>query len=453
MKEGLEYQQFEKQLAEAANKHDFGYNQDDWQEVLGMLDEDKKRNFLPIWLKGLGVLLVVLMSYTVYHVNRVVSSDFSTTPESIQQVATTQEHITKTTSLYIEESNEVEVSDLETRNEAISNNDYKPGQEPISSIAPKRSMLLNEEVINNEKEREGFQQLSPLAPTTIDANKLNIHSSIAHNKSGSRNDMLNNSPVLVTDDHQKRNIQEDILLKTEKSSSYLLSTTTLRSMEIARVNSLLSSLPIVDPQVAIPLIAEDLAVSKKKILLSGFVGLESSSTPNSDLSQVDLALGVQVSYLIGNKWSLDLKGQYIDDSYLAEQGDYTQTEEFWRNSGAPDYTNANCNMLDFSLGTTYYFKDAYSPGWNVGAALNSNFMLSETYEYNYRSTESQWTWQTGAGNNTLLSSFEITLGHSLPLTKTKNISIQSYYRVPTRGIGHGQVRLSSLGARIAVPIN
>ena len=270
MKEGLEYQQFEKQLAEAANKHDFGYNQDDWQEVLGMLDEDKKRNFLPIWLKGLGVLLVVLMSYTVYHVNRVVSSDFSTTPESIQQVATTQEHITKTTSLYIEESNEVEVSDLETRNEAISNNDYKPGQEPISSIAPKRSMLLNEEVINNEKEREGFQQLSPLAPTTIDANKLNIHSSIAHNKSGSRNDMLNNSPVLVTDDHQKRNIQEDILLKTEKSSSYLLSTTTLRSMEIARVNSLLSSLPIVDPQVAIPLIAEDLAVSKKEDLAIRF---------------------------------------------------------------------------------------------------------------------------------------------------------------------------------------
>ena len=84
--------------------------------------------------------------------------------------------------------------------------------------------------------------------------------------------------------------------------------------------------------------------------------------------------------------------------------------------------------------------------------LLSNFMLREEYDYQFDESSDDFTGVFSGENHNFASQIELSTAYKLRTGGGYFIDAGPYLKLPLSGVGHGNVRLTSVGIRIGVSL-
>ena len=178
-------------------------------------------------------------------------------------------------------------------------------------------------------------------------------------------------------------------------------------------------------------------------------GVEVSQTPLGNLSDTDFSIGAKFGIVASDNFVLNVGVSYIRECYVAPTSDYTVPLGFWQGN-VPDDIQAVCDMLDFSIGASYYFNDILNNGLVGHVNFSSNSMLKETYEYQFADSGTNWEEEFSFANSTLLSNIELGSTYNFMIGNKYSMDLGPYIKIPINGIGNGDVKLRSFGFRMGI---
>ncbi len=443
----------DKELEEIYRKgsqlHDFEYRPDAWDNMEKLLDQDKNR--FGLWFKGAVIIGLIALMYIAY------STLFT---ESIKTHVADNDY---TPNQQIEQASSSSPNTVHNRTVSESNankNSNTIGLESKNSIQDK---------LKKEVDVNALANAETTIQNTQDPNSTNIN----NQNSAFRNNYKspNNTNKLSTY-HPESNpdLGGRSILNTEATPDALSSISKSDNALLSRSQDLLTKLhPFANAQhkptslnskayhlfsiPSAPKVTNNNNDSFKRFFIGINAGVESSWTPNGQLSQIDYSLGIRTSLYLSPRWGLNLGATYLRDQLVARQGDYSTSEEFWSERGITstlEFTEARGNMIDFSLGGSYSFNHRSQNGFSISADLGNTFMLSEWYDYSFSNEAENFSSNWNRENHSLLSSVSLSSNYRAHLSNNFLLEAGPFLRIPLSGVGHGNLKLSSIGVRIAV---
>ena len=166
-------------------------------------------------------------------------------------------------------------------------------------------------------------------------------------------------------------------------------------------------------------------------------------------------VGLTLDYQFAPHWYIG-SGLLLDrKNYAARAQDYHAPTEFYQNNVFArhlDYVKGTFEMLEIPLNLRYDFSVSGSTLFFASAGVSSYLMTSE----NSGMYGDPWGFQayqpcpvTGQ-HNYLFSAVNLSLGVETGLSNSLSLLIAPYMKIPTRGVGYGQVQMSSVGINFAL---
>lgn len=446
MDEKGKYKYLEDRLRNNADEQQFPYDPEDWKALEKMLDEDKKPAF-GFFRWGAFLILFVLSLGLGYWV---VNSNTSVIPkESNSSLSSNAETIN------------AEATAFENRQES---NHALKHEDPQIEDAERMGKVDQDASLKSDSRSGNIKDLSndQVSGSFSSEGVLGLNTS-AEARSEKNKEFYFTKPSQVSEKLDKLTLS-----RTSASSSTFLanndkrnsSNLTLRNSELA--NSILSLLELGDidplklspnwnfsnPQLDDIESLESTDFNKFAVTINA--GLEASKTPLGSRSKLNFNGGLQFNHAISNKFLLLGGVRYGIDHYRAEKGEYKSTSKFFERSGDPEYTLARCTMLDFHTGVAYNFNAVDGPGLSAQLSLVSNAMLNEEYDYMYSDSEKNWTGSWFGAHSTLFSALDLSVNYRLATSPNRFVEISPYLKIPTRGIGHGNIKLNTFGLKLGM---
>jgi hypothetical protein len=168
-------------------------------------------------------------------------------------------------------------------------------------------------------------------------------------------------------------------------------------------------------------------------------------------SGIGFTFGLTAGYQINKNWS-------IESGISLDRKKYYTTGEYFDKSNVPGFYNADllsvdghCNMFEVPLNIRYKFESKSSHNFTASLGASSYFMTKESYNY------SMISWgQTVNGKFTnfpkstnLFSAINVSAGYEKKLNNV-SLLIEPYFKVPVKGIGTGNLYMSSTGINIGL---
>ncbi len=166
--------------------------------------------------------------------------------------------------------------------------------------------------------------------------------------------------------------------------------------------------------------------------------------------------GAFLEYQHAGRLSLGLGANYLFMRYDAEGEDYKAPYGFWTDMVVPSATWGECTVLEAPLLLKYYFRDYRQPGLFATAGLSTYFMLTEEYWYDYEQPAPgliRW-WGTKNENQHWFSILHLAAGYQIMLGDGR-LALQGapYLQIPMSGIGHGQLKIYSIGLDVRLMLH
>lgn len=166
-----------------------------------------------------------------------------------------------------------------------------------------------------------------------------------------------------------------------------------------------------------------------------------------DFSSAAWKAGGALEYRYASKYTLSIGLLYQKMSYRAGRGEYIPPKGFWTRKIAPVETEGQCTLLEMPVLLQYYPRSAKRSGPFAGAGFTSFFLLNEGYHYIYEQTDPdlvRW-WRTDESSRHWFATGRLSLGYQKVLSPRMALQAAPYLQAPLSGIGHGQVKLYSVG--------
>jgi hypothetical protein len=152
---------------------------------------------------------------------------------------------------------------------------------------------------------------------------------------------------------------------------------------------------------------------------------------------------LQLEYFMGPGFSLNSGVIFTRMIYQAAPEDYRREMSY-----RPDWVNAQCRVLEIPLNLRWYALREGQHKIYLSGGLSSYFMLSEDYEYVYKSEDRgiyTRNWGVKNENHHLYKVASLSVGYERSLGKRWAIQAEPFVRLPLAGVGAGQVKLSTAG--------
>ncbi|MDG2449953.1 MAG: hypothetical protein P8M34_09955 [Saprospiraceae bacterium] len=421
------YKYLEEEFRKKASDQQYPYDPANWKELEKMLDDERRRTPI-MWLKwgSLSLIFITLIGSGIYRSNA-----------SIKESSTTDE-------IGISENiQKEEYSQLNDEASIPKSSIYKDSQLPNK----KSEIESNEETVEYQLETSSLNT-SSLSNIVRNSNSINnIHFSQKGNhlldnsfliKENQSSQSPNLNAVNIDPGHNKKEALDD---SEQEENLPVLS------------HILLTPLNSNQPKFSNPTLVDFGKLETfdyKKFSFVINVGLESSKTALGKRSPLNLNGGVQFNHAISKKITLVGGIRYVIDSYRAEKGEYKTVTKLFEQSGYPEYTLARCSMIDFQTGIGYHFNRVDGSGLSIQLSAVSNAMLDEEYDYMFSDSEKNWTGSWFGAHSTIFSALDISLNYRLPLSSNRFIELSPYAKIPTRGIGHGNIKLNTFGLKLGM---
>jgi hypothetical protein len=198
-------------------------------------------------------------------------------------------------------------------------------------------------------------------------------------------------------------------------------------------------------------VSQDSARAKKKINTAAkqskgfyvgfFAGPDFSTVKFQDVHQVGSGFGLSVGYRF-NKLAVET-GLIWDQKYYYSSGEY------FKNSPQVYYPpnttfNGHCDMFEIPLLVRYDFSQDNKNGFFAKAGFSSYLMTHQYYSKKVNGVDSgSWPWTESA--NYIFSIVQLSGGYEFSIGSKTKIQIEPYIKIPLRGLGEGNMPISSAG--------
>lgn len=425
------------QLFQKGSEHyDFEYNPEAWQQMESLLDKDKRRRRILWWWRAGILFLLLAFGIGIFMINGVRSDAEQSWSEENQRTDRPPEsELSEKSSLENQAFSEPSESDPVIR-ESDNENSSKQELEAKQDILLKKSGLQKEEIISDSPETKLGK---PTPPVVI----------LEHEN-------LEEPPLL---DQRPRTAKSEQPTATTTSDSTRLSGDypPRHAIEMPTIPVLPFRMlsyptePFIPPLFPTEPLGEDQIIAQaqaQNFLLLGIQGsAEATFVDTKHPTGIDWKGGIQLEYFYQGRFSISLGANYVQKSYTAGAKGYNPPTGFWTRKIAPESTDGQCKILEIPLLIGYYPKGILGSGFFAKMGISSFFMLKERYYFSYYQSDQDLI-RKWYGNNEYQHWFgigQVSMGYNWGLGTRTSIQLAPYFQAPLTGLGHGKVKLWSLG--------
>ena len=452
----------EERFIDLSNNQDFEFQEADWADLRSRLDKDESKNryFYFFLLAGLVVLMIALVPWSFgSQVSDTIDTELSIVESPKDGIAS--EQLVASESAKSQFSQEIE-SPLIEGGTGISKSNTDDISKTVQSQVPQSGTSNNGVIkLQNDKATENTSSESALQQPALLVHKSGDNGVGYQSASVSLGSaVVADAPGLLSADTTNSRTSESGISSDAVAVSDLLDNQSFEEVvhAPASIKNLPNDILPLDTygRYDIDKLHVDASSRSKfnrpKFFINLNAGVEIASTPLGERSDGDYNFGAKLGYVASSKLIVTTGVNYIKESYTAEGDDYTAPTGFWSatNGEAPESILAVCDMVEFSLGASYHFTDVQSRGLAAHVNLNSNFMVREEYDYLFTESDNDWTGIFEGESQSVLSNVELSTTYKFISASDYIIDAGPYLKIPTSGIGHGDVRLSSFGFRVGV---
>jgi hypothetical protein len=186
----------------------------------------------------------------------------------------------------------------------------------------------------------------------------------------------------------------------------------------------------------------------KRLELGLMAGPDLSTVKLGPVYKTGYNFGVQVGYRFSNRWSVNTGVIYTKKFYKAD------SQDFHYKTSWPNYeirkVEGHCSMWEIPLNIRYDVSFNDKRRWFVSTGLSTYLMDKEDYNLYYSYTGSTNIYDRPLKNdinsNYVFSIWNLSAGMERSLGKHLSIQAEPYLKVPFRGLGIGNMRMTSYGA-------
>ncbi|TWW01586.1 outer membrane beta-barrel protein [Chitinophaga pinensis] len=222
----------------------------------------------------------------------------------------------------------------------------------------------------------------------------------------------------------------------------------------------------VDRKINIPVVASaenDAAASATKVkrepasLKKGlYYGLLFSPDITTVKFQRTSSLGYNLGLLAGYRFGKKLA---VETGILYERKYYYSTGEYFNTKKTPwpadmELLNVDgwCNMYEIPVNVRFTFATGEKSSWYASAGMSSYIMKKQKYDYSYKYYgqygERNWTYRKTTAD--WFSIIHLGVGYERPVGVLGTLRVEPYIKIPSRGIGIGDLPVTSVGMNIGL---
>ncbi|MBW8684991.1 porin family protein [Chitinophaga rhizophila] len=163
-------------------------------------------------------------------------------------------------------------------------------------------------------------------------------------------------------------------------------------------------------------------------------------------------VGLIAGYTVNKQLSIET-GILYERKYYYSVGKYFDA----KNTNWPPYMTVFdidgwCNMYEIPLNVRYTFAKGVRNSWYVNAGVSSYIMKTQQYDYSYEYYgeygKKNWTYHKATAD--WFSIIHLGVGYERPIGVLGTLRLEPYIKIPTRGIGVGNLPVTSAGLNIGL---
>ena len=250
----------------------------------------------------------------------------------------------------------------------------------------------------------------------------------------------------------KENIQTNKTVQPNDNSSEQQSSTIIAKKETTVNNNVADkTIDQIDSITTITVANAPKKAEQKKSKQSFYAGIiggiDFSTIKLQKVSGTGYTAGVLLGYNLNKRWGIE-SGAYLDQKSYYSDGKYFNPKIYpnWDMKSV----DGICRMIEIPLTVKYNFSTKQS-GWFSTAGISSYLMKLENYDYTYTVGSSQpyGSYKTFKNStNNLFSIIHFSVGYSKQIGKVGTFRAEPYFKIPLKGLGIGQLPISSTGINI-----
>jgi len=195
------------------------------------------------------------------------------------------------------------------------------------------------------------------------------------------------------------------------------------------------------------------AIKSSGFYAGALVGPDLTFVEFQKTSNVGITFGLTVGYQFSKRWS-------IETGLLLDKKNYYTKGEYFDKTNIPNLYNAelvsvngSCNMLEMPLNVRYKFP-SNNTHQNFTASLGTSTYFMTREDYDYTAVSNGWDVNGSLTNypssTHLFAVINFGAGYERNISNTLSMRIEPYFKVPVKGIGTGDLYMSSTGINIGV---
>ncbi|MBP1650505.1 MAG: hypothetical protein H6Q26_662 [Bacteroidetes bacterium] len=178
-----------------------------------------------------------------------------------------------------------------------------------------------------------------------------------------------------------------------------------------------------------------------------------STVKMQHVDKVGYGAGIIVGYRISRSFAVETGLLYDHKNYYSE-GSYFSKEkipyiQYWKIINVNGY----CNMYEIPVNVRYFIKNGQNTSWYANAGVSSYLMKKEDYAYKYMTTSgdlknSSWAYKNATQNWFSIINVGVGLEHNLGAIG--KLRVEPYLKIPAKGLGIGDLPITSMGINIGI---
>ena len=191
----------------------------------------------------------------------------------------------------------------------------------------------------------------------------------------------------------------------------------------------------------------------KPFIYAGIMGgLDISTVKMQNIFNTGFQGGVLIGYSLNNRLSIET-GLSLDKKYYYTDGKYFNSKVVYLQGTATLVdVKGNCYMLDVPVNIKYNFVIDGKTKWFSIAGVSSYFMKKQSYRYNivYNTYQYPKYADYSAASSSLFAVINLGAGLEGELGKKISFRIEPYLKIPLKGIGVGNLSITSAGVNAGI---
>jgi len=193
--------------------------------------------------------------------------------------------------------------------------------------------------------------------------------------------------------------------------------------------------------------------TKNKFSIETLLSIDATTVRLKYVDRISLGGGLLVGYHFSPKWSLHTGAIFTRKNYKSAGSDFNPPKNSWLTYVQLEKVTGYCEMWDFPLLARMNIQNSKKKNWFISYGFSNYLMQQENYDYLYYNSVGVLYSRNGKYKNTVFQPFRIlhfSSGFQYLIRKKLSIQIEPYAKIPIKGVGYGNLALSSFGVNFSV---